>query len=227
MVKKRQDLLELHSQWHAPSVGFSEESDQKVVAQDLKGLDWPVAVVANEKLYDFLMTFTAEEALRVVEPYVRDGFEAWRQLQRRYTLVGGTTEVDRTIKLFCKKACKSLSDLPAAIDVLDKELRTDEESSGHKMPDHTKIALLVRLFPEKDEKDLKHRFVHGQKSFDKVRAEIMAVAVNERLETTTRGAKDMEVDALFDQNSQEEEESWTTKEWLEWVQEEEQIDYMG
>ena len=206
---------------------ISEESDQKVVAQDLKGLDWPIAVVANEKLYDFLMTFTAEEALRVVEPYVSDGFEAWRQLKRRYTLVGGTTEVDRTIKLFCKKACKSLSDLPAAIDVLDKELRTDEESSGHKLPDHTKIALLVRLFPEKDEKNLKHRFVHGQKSFDKVRAEIMAVAVNERLETTTRGAKDMEVDALADQRSPEGEESWTAKEWLEWVPEEEQVDYMG
>ena len=130
---------------------ISEESDNKVVAQDIKGLDWQFAVEANEKLYDFLMTFTSEEALRVVEPYVGDGFEAWRQLKRRYTLVGGTTEVDRTIKLFNKKACKSLSDLPAAIDLLDKELRADEELSGHKLPDHTKIALLVSFFIEKYE----------------------------------------------------------------------------
>ena len=138
-----------------------------------------------------------------------------------------TSEVDRTIKLFNKKACKSLSDLPAAIDILDKELRKDEDASGHRMPDHTKIALLVRLFPEKDEKDLKHRFVHGQKSFEKVRAEIMAVAVNERLEITTRGVRDMEVDALADHKNQEAEDSYTAKEWFDWVQEEEQVDYMG
>ena len=205
----------------------SEESDVKMDMQSLKGIGWPEAVEANEKLYDFLMTFAADEALRVVEPYEGEGFEAYRQLKRRYTLVGGTSEVDRTIKLFNKKACKNLSDLPAAIDILDKELRKDEDASGHRMPDHTKIALLVRLFPEKDEKDLKHRFVHGQKSFEKVRAEIMAVAVNERLETTTRGVRDMEVDALADHKNQEAEESYTAKEWFDWVQEEEQVDYMG
>ena len=41
-----------------------------------------------------------------------------------------------------------------------------------------------------------------------------------------RGAKDMEVDALADEKAPETEESWTTKEWLEWTQEEEQLDYM-
>ena len=43
----------------------------------------------------------------------------------------------------------------------------------------------------------------------------------------TRGAKNMEVDAIADEKNLETEESWTTKEWLEWTQEEEQIDYMG
>ena len=70
-------------------------------------------------------------------------------MKHRYTLVGGTTEVDRTIKFFNKKACKNLSELPAAIDLLDKELRADEELSGHKLPDHSKIAYIVRIFPEK------------------------------------------------------------------------------
>ena len=141
--------------------------------------------------------------------------------------MGGTTEVDRTIKLFNKKACKSLSDLPAAIDLLDTELRADEELRGHKLPDHTKIALLVRLFPEKDETYMKPRWVHGQKSFERVRVDVLAMAGNEMLETMTRGAKDMEVDALADEKNLETEESWTAKEWLEWTQEEEQIDYMG
>ena len=71
--------------------------------------------------------------------------------------------MDRTKTLFNRKACENFSELPAAIDLLDKELRNDEELSGHKLPDHTKMALLVRLLPDKDEKELKHRWVHGQK----------------------------------------------------------------
>ena len=63
-------------------------------------------------------------------------------------------------------------------------------------------------------------------SFEKVRADILGMAVNERLEIMNRGAKDMEVDALADEKALETEESWTTKEWLEWTQEEEQLDYM-
>ena len=37
---------------------ISGDSGTKVVVGDLKGLDWHFAVEANEKLYDFLMTFT-------------------------------------------------------------------------------------------------------------------------------------------------------------------------
>ena len=226
-AKKVKIFLNSQHRGMRQALEVSEEAGTKVVVGDLKGLDWQFAVEANEMLYDFLMTFTSEEALRVVEPYVSEGFEAWRQLKLRYTLVGGTTAVDRTIRLFSKKACKSLSELPAAIDFLDKEIRADEEASGHKLPDHTKLALLVRLFPEKDEKDMKHRWVHGQKNFEKVRADILAMAVNERLEVTNRGVKDMEVDALADEKAPETEESWTAKEWLEWTQEEEQLDYMA
>ena len=224
-AKKIKIFLNAQHRGMRQALDTSEEATAKVIVADLKGLDWQFAVEANEMLYDFLMTFTSEEALRVVEPYVGEGFEAWRQMKLRYTLVGGTTAVDRTMRLFSKKACRSLAELPAAIDVLDKELRADEEESGHKMPDHTKLALLVRLFPEKDEKDMKHRWVHGQKDFNKVRADILAMAVNERLEVTHRGVKDMEVDALAGEPV--EEESWTAKEWLEWNQEEEQLDYMA
>ena len=55
---------------------------------------------------------------------------------------------------------------------------------------------------------------------------MLAMAVNERFEIMNRGAKDMEVDALADEKALETEESWATKEWLEWTQEEEQLDYM-
>ena len=156
-----------------------------------------------------------------MEPYTGEGFEAWRQLKLRYTLVGGTTEIDWTIRLFNKKACKNMSELPAAI-----EFQKDEEMSGYKLPDHTKIAVLVRLFPEKDEKELKHLWIHNKKSFERTCADILGVAVTERLQHFSRGVKDIEVDALDKEKAPEAEESWTTKEWLEWTQEEEQLDYI-
>jgi hypothetical protein len=132
-----------------------------------------------------------------------------------------------------------MAELPAAIDALDRELKRDEEMSGHRLPEHTKIALLTTLFPEKDAPELKHRWIHNQKEFQRARADILAVAVAERLELHSRGVKDMEIDAVhaheaaapYPRSRAEmvptEDETWTTKEWLEWTQEDEQIDYMA
>ena len=114
------------------------------------------------------MTFTNEEALRVVEPLTNDGFEAWRHLKFRYMMTGGMIEVDRVVRLFVRKACRSVTELPVAIDILDRELKHDEETSGHRQPDHTKIALLVQLFPEADQKELKHRYSRNKNVFEKV-----------------------------------------------------------
>ena len=101
---------------------LAEESATKVQLQDLKSPDLETAIEVNEKLYDFLLTFTADKALRVIEPFTNDGFEAWRRLKLRYILSGGRTEVDRTVRLFCRKACRNMTDVPAAIDQLDKDL---------------------------------------------------------------------------------------------------------
>ena len=168
----------------------AEEAVGKVNIADLQLTGWELAMDVNEKLHDFFMTFTTEEALLVVEPYVGEGFEAWRQLWLQYTSTGAT-EIDRTVRLFTKKACKNMAELPAAIDALDKEFKRDEECSRHGPPDHTKIALLVRLFQEKDEKELKHRWIHNQNDFQRARSDILAVAVTERLEVLNRGVKDM------------------------------------
>ena len=148
MVEEGHDLPFLNSQHGAmrQALETSEEASAKVEVRDLKLPSWEFAVEASDKLYDFLMTFTSEEALRVVEPYTSEGFEAWRQLKLRYTPVGGATEIDRTLRMFNKKPMKNMTELPGAIDLFDKKLKHDEETSGHKLPDHTKIALLVKLF---------------------------------------------------------------------------------
>ena len=223
--KKTKIFLNVQHRGMRKALELAEDAVTKVDAADL-GFDRDFAENANEKLHDFLMTYTSEEALQVVEPFSGEGFEAWRQLKLRFTSTGGTTEVDRVGRMFTRKACKTMADLPAAIDWFDKELKRDEELTGFRQPDHTKIALLVRLFPEKDERELKHRWIRNQKDFQRVRADILAVAVEERLETQSRGVKDMDVDAVNKESKPEEEEAWTAKEWLEWTQEDEQIDYM-
>ena len=148
-AKKVKTYLNSQVRGMRKALELSEEADSKVQIGDLKLDSQQFAAEANEKLYDFLLTFTSEEAFQVVEPFNGDGFEAWRQLKRRYTPTGGATQIDRTMRMMNKKACKSIANLPAAIDLLDRELRRDEEASGHRVPDHTRIALLVRLFTEK------------------------------------------------------------------------------
>ena len=110
LVEKGEDFY-LNSQHKGmrKALELAEESLSKVNVGDLQLTNWGFAVEANEKLYDFPMTFTTEEALRVVEPYVGEGFEAWRQLRLRYSSTGGATEIDRTVRLFTKKACKNMA----------------------------------------------------------------------------------------------------------------------
>ena len=224
--KKIKIFLNTQHKGMRKALEIAEEAASKVNIADLGITNREFLEDANEKLHDFLMTYTAEEALQVVEPFSGEGFEAWRQLKLRFTATGGSTEVDRTVRLFTRKACKNMAELPAAIDWLDKELKRDEESTGHRQPDHTKIALLVRLFPEKEEKELKLRWIRNQKDFQRARADILAVAIEERLELQSRGVKDMEIDAVDKEPNPEKEEAWTTKGWLEWIQDDEQVDYM-
>ena len=68
---------------------LSEDATSKVDIADLKLANWNFAAEANETLHDFLLTFTAEKALLVVEPFGGDGFEAWRHLKLRFTPAGG------------------------------------------------------------------------------------------------------------------------------------------
>ena len=57
----------------------------------------------DTKLYDFLATYTSKEALRSVETYGDQGFEAWRQLKARYAPEGDRMELRRLQSLFVRK----------------------------------------------------------------------------------------------------------------------------
>ena len=95
--------------------------------------DANLAQEADSRLHDFLSTFTGEEALRIVDVHPDQGFEAWRQLKVRYNPDGGRMELYRIESLFSKKPCKHLSEVPAAIDLLERDLRR-YESNGNMLP---------------------------------------------------------------------------------------------
>ena len=160
----------------------------------------------DEKLYDFLVTYTAEEALENVERFPGSGFEAWRQLKARYSPTGGRADLDRSLRILLRKPCKSLSDLPAAIDHLERDLAHHDAMAGYKWPEQHKILLLVQMCLEALAQYLKITFVADQTDFQKVRDSILRYSNTERLADTYRGAKAMEIDNVNDDDGAGEEE---------------------
>ena len=76
---------------------------------------WPAARLADAKLYDFLLLTCKDDALVLVEHYHGLGFEAWRQLHRRYNPSGGQYELDMMARLMSPQKATKLADLPGAI----------------------------------------------------------------------------------------------------------------
>ena len=54
-------------------------------------MGWPHACTADTKLYDVLVLQCKQDALVIVEHYDGLGFEAWRQLARRFSPSAGNT----------------------------------------------------------------------------------------------------------------------------------------
>ena len=102
------------------------------------GLAWGITAgqckSASAKLADFLQTYCGDDALRVVEACDENGFEGWRQLKKRYLPAGGRFEFEKLNNMMHRKQCKSLDDLPAAIDVLQKVIRNYSTMMGTQFP---------------------------------------------------------------------------------------------
>ena len=60
------------------------QEDEPVGIRAFEELRWEQAQDANVKLSDYLQVVTSEDALRIVERCLEQGFEAWRQFKKRY-----------------------------------------------------------------------------------------------------------------------------------------------
>ena len=167
--------------------------DQRLLS-DLN-LNWEHGVLANGRLSDFLQTYCHEDALRLVESCPENGFEAWRLLKKRYDPSTGNFELTKMNRMISRKACKDLSDLPAAIDILEKDIRGYESSMNVPFPAEWKIPLLLQLIPENYKHELEAKYAMGDRDFRRMCENIGRYA-NERRLAEGRGRRDMEVDTL-------------------------------
>ena len=69
----------------------------------------------DEKFYDFLVTYTTDEALENVERFQGKGL-ALRQFKARYNPAGGRADFDCSMRMLLRKPCKHINELLAAID---------------------------------------------------------------------------------------------------------------
>ena len=206
---------------------IEEKPDTPVDAHTLEDMNWEHAVSASGKLADFLHMYCADDALRIVEGCGESGFEAWRLLVKRHTPTGGRYELDKLNAMLARKQCKDLSDLPAALDILKKDLKLYEATMGKPFPEDFKIPILLQMVPESHKKELQMKYTLGERDFQRMAENISNFATEYRI-YEHRGRKDMEVDNVDLPSPPRE---YTDAEWAEYVdamwQDYEDISYMG
>ena len=91
------------------------------------------------------MMYTSDGALRITEAHQHEGFEAWRQFKICYNPSGCRIGLDQALRIMSRKPCKHLSEVPAAIDVMERDLIYYDSMSGRDWPEELKILLLMQF----------------------------------------------------------------------------------
>ena len=192
---------------------WAEMLKEPIERDDLELYSWEHAEDADIILHDYLTMVTAGDALRIIEAYEGRGFEAWRQLKLRYNPEGGRHQLDRMTMMLHRKPCKDITELPAAIDKLAKDIRVYELHSDKVFPPEWKIPLLRDILPAACKKEIEMKYTMGEKDYSKMAENIKGFA-NETRVTQSRGVMDMEVDHVCPETPANE---WTDAEWYDYI----------
>ena len=69
--------------------------------------------------------------------------------------------------LLHRKQCKDLAEVPAASDMLERDIRHFESNSGTKFPEEWKIPLLLEMIPDAHKNELEMSFAMGERDYNK------------------------------------------------------------
>ena len=112
------------------ALAWAEAETVPVDENSLTALAWAPANAAYAKLYDMLVMHLADDPLILVENHLNQGFEAWRALARRYDPVGEQFVFDQMTSLLHRERCKSIGELPAALERWTRDLTIYERKPG-------------------------------------------------------------------------------------------------
>ena len=166
----------------------------------------------------------------LIEKFKDQGFEAWRQLLLRYNPTGGRFELDRMAHLLQRKQCKTVSEIPAAVDLLEKEISSYEARAANKFPQEWKIPLLIQLLPANMKNEMEMKLTLGERDYNKMVNSIVGYS-NEARVTKQRAkhSDDMDVDELGEGGQREYE--YPEQDWREYCEmleyQNEELNYMG
>ncbi len=176
---------------------WAEQQNTPIDDADLTSLQWEPALESDGEFYEYLSMVTTDEALLLVEKFKNHGFEAWRQLHRRFNPTGGRFEVSRMNNLLSRKQCKTLVEVPAAVDVLERDFANYEARSQHAFPAEWKIPLLLQLLPDKAREELEFKFSMGEKDYGKMVTNIVSYTNEHRVsKQRAKNPNDMDVDSV-------------------------------
>ena len=162
--------------------------------QALMGMQWAAAGTANAKLYDFLSIICKDDAHMLIDQFEGYGFEAWRQLSRRYSPSGGQFELDMMGALMNPKKASTIADLPGEIQRFERNIRTYESKTGRAFPPEWKAPTFLKILPDSHKEELKRRFQMGTRDYDTL---VNAVRdFSKEAWFMQKGPNDMQVDAV-------------------------------
>ena len=146
---------------------WSEKSKVPVDDNVIRGWNRAEGANANRALHDMLMLVCTSNALSVVETCPSQGFEAWRLLNVRFNPIGEMYTFDKMNDLMHQTMCKNMSDMPAAIDKFEKDIRMFKDRTGQDFPEILKMPLLLQMIPTiwKREVDARFRLTGSDKTY--------------------------------------------------------------
>ena len=176
---------------------WAELQNEPINQAELLSMNWADAIEADTELYEYLQTVTSKEAQILVEKYPMQGFEAWRQLHKRANPQGGRFQLATVMNLMRRTQVKTIAELPAAADKLEKDIREFEKRAPEKFPEYLKMPLLAQLLPDKVREEVERKFGLGEKDYQKVMDEIVNYSVEQRaVKSGSGGPTPMDLDSL-------------------------------
>ena len=137
---------------------LAEKNERPTDRDERQAQNWAPMEVANTRLYDMLVMFTADDRLIVVENHMGEGVETWRQLAKRYDPTGDIFAFDTMSALMSRPRCKDVRELGSAIEKWVRDMQRYTAKTGETLPDKWKLPILFQMVPKKNYAEIKTKW---------------------------------------------------------------------